>query len=93
MGKDGDKSEMYFYNGFTAAQMGDPYGLEEARHREAEAADHPRHLVDDRRGQGRHDGRRPEITVADVRGIAAPNMQESDIKPGDAIFFNTGWGL
>jgi hypothetical protein len=27
MGKDGDKSEMYFYNGFTAAQMGDPYGL------------------------------------------------------------------
>ena len=27
MGKDGDKSEMYFYNGFTAPQMGDPYGL------------------------------------------------------------------
>jgi hypothetical protein len=27
MGKDGDKSEMYYYNGFTAAQMSDPYGL------------------------------------------------------------------
>ena len=27
MGKDGDKSEMRFYNGFTAAQIGDPYGL------------------------------------------------------------------
>ena len=34
-----------------------------------------------------------EITVADVRAaLQKQNMQESDIKPGDAIFFNTGWG-
>jgi kynurenine formamidase len=30
--------------------------------------------------------------VADIRAVAAQNMRESDIKPGDAIFFNTGWG-
>ena len=30
---------------------------------------------------------------ADVRAaLQKQNMQESDIKPGDAIFFNTGWG-
>src|SRR5215218_11365653 len=34
-----------------------------------------------------------EIMVADIRAaLQRQNMQESDIKPGDAIFFNTGWG-
>ncbi len=34
-----------------------------------------------------------EILVADIRAaLQRQNMQESDIKPGDAIFFNTGWG-
>ncbi len=34
-----------------------------------------------------------EITVADIRAaLAKQNMQESDIKPGDGIFYNTGWG-
>ena len=33
-----------------------------------------------------------EITVSGhSRRAAAPDMQEGDIKPGDAIFFNTGW--
>ena len=33
-----------------------------------------------------------EISVADVRaGLQKQNIQESDIKPGDAIFFHTGW--
>jgi len=34
-----------------------------------------------------------EIMVADIRAaLQRQNMQESDIKPGDAILFNTGWG-
>ena len=34
-----------------------------------------------------------EISVADLRAaLQKQNMSESDIKPGDAIFFNTGWG-
>ena len=33
-----------------------------------------------------------EITVSDIRAaLQKQNMQESDVKPGDAIFFNTGW--
>ena len=34
-----------------------------------------------------------EITVADLRAcLQKQNMQEADIKEGDAVFFNTGWG-
>jgi hypothetical protein len=33
-----------------------------------------------------------EITVADVRAaLARQGMKESDIEPGDALIFNTGW--
>ena len=32
------------------------------------------------------------ITVADMRAaFQKQGMSESDVKPGDAIFFNTGW--
>ena len=34
-----------------------------------------------------------EITVADLRAaLQKQNMQEADVKEGDAVFFNTGWG-
>ena len=34
-----------------------------------------------------------EITVADLRAcLQKQNMQEADIKEGDAVFFNTGFG-
>ena len=34
-----------------------------------------------------------EITVADLRArMQKQNMKEADIKEGDAVFFNTGWG-
>ena len=34
-----------------------------------------------------------EVTLADVRAaLQRQNMREDDIRPGDAVFFNTGWG-
>ena len=34
-----------------------------------------------------------EITVADLRAaLQKQNMQEADVKEGDAVFFNTGFG-
>ena len=34
-----------------------------------------------------------EISLADVRAaLQRQNMSEDSIKPGDGIFFNTGWG-
>ena len=41
-GKDGDMTEMRFYNGFTEAEIGERLRPPEARHRERQAVLHPR---------------------------------------------------
>ncbi|TMJ44849.1 MAG: cyclase family protein [Alphaproteobacteria bacterium] len=93
MGKDGDKSEMYFYNGFTSAQMSDPYGLKKLGTEKLKPLITRGHLVDIAAVKGGTMDAGQEIMVADVRAaLHRQNMQESEIKPGDAIFFNTGWG-
>jgi kynurenine formamidase len=34
-----------------------------------------------------------EITLADLRAaLGRQGMNEADVRPGDALFFNTGWG-
>jgi kynurenine formamidase len=92
-GKDGDQSEMRFYNGFTMAEMANPYGLKKLGVEKLKPIFTRGHLVDIQAVRGRMMDRGEEITVADVRAaLAKQNMQEADIKPGDAIFFNTGWG-
>ncbi len=93
LGKDGDKSEMHFYNGFTAAEISDAYGLKKLGAEKLKPLFTRGHLVDIQAVKGRMMDAGEEITVADVRAaLQKQNMQESDIKPGDAIFFNTGWG-
>ena len=59
LGKDGDKTEMHFYNGFTAAEISDAVRPEETRRGEAEAAVHPRPPHRHGGTERRHDGRRP----------------------------------
>jgi len=93
MGKDGDKSEMYFYNGFTCAQMSDPYGLKKLGTEKLKPLFTRGHLVDLVPVKGGMMDAGQEIMVADIRAaLQRQNIQEGDIKPGDAIFFNTGWG-
>jgi kynurenine formamidase len=93
LGKDGDKSEMHFYNGFTAAEISDAYGLKKLGAEKLKPLFTRGHLVDIQAVKGRMLDAGEEISVADVRAaLQKQNMQESDIKPGDAIFFNTGWG-
>jgi kynurenine formamidase len=93
LGKDGDKSEMHFYNGFTAAEISDAYGLKKLGTEKLKPLFTRGHLVDIQAVKGRMMDAGEEITVADVRAaLQRQNMQESDIKAGDAIFFNTGWG-
>src|SRR5262249_39677705 len=51
------------------------------------------HLVDVEGLKGQAWDAGQEITVADVRAaFQKQNMQETDVKEGDAVFFNTGWG-
>src|SRR5712671_6275469 len=93
LGKDGDKSEMYFYSGFTCAQMSDPYGLKKLGTEKLKPLFKRGHLVDLVPVKGGMMDAGQEIMVADIRAaLQRQNVQEGDIKPGDAIFFNTGWG-
>jgi kynurenine formamidase len=93
LGADGDKAQMHYYNGFTELEIADAYGLKKLGAEKLKPLFTRGHLVDIQAVKGRMMDAGEEITVADVRAaLAKQNMQESDIKPGDAIFFNTGWG-
>lgn len=91
LGKDGDKSEMRFYNGFTSQEINDAYGLKKLGAEKAKPFFTRAHLVDVAPLKTWDAGQ--EIKLADVRAaLERQNVKEADIKPGDAVFFNTGWG-
>jgi kynurenine formamidase len=93
LGKEGDKNDMRFYNGFTLAEMSDAYGLKKLGVEKLKPLFTRGHLVDIEAAKGRMLDAGEEISLADLRAaLAKQNMQETDIKAGDAIFFNTGWG-
>jgi hypothetical protein len=91
MGKDGDRSEMRFYNGFTSAEINTAYGLARLGMEKARPFFTRAHLADVAPLKAWDVGQ--EITLADVRSaFDRQGIKEADIKPGDAVFFNTGWG-
>src|SRR5205823_11989500 len=92
LGNAGDLRQMIFYNGFTMADMADPYGLKKLGVEKLKPLFTRGHLVDIEAVKGRMMDLGEEITVADLRAALAKQNMEADIKPGDAIFFNTGWG-
>jgi kynurenine formamidase len=93
VGKDGDKTEMRFYNGFTAQEVNDAYGLKKLGTEKLKPIFTRGHLIDMVGLKGAMMDAGQEISVADIRAaLARQNMREDDIKPGDGIFFNTGWG-
>jgi len=84
---------MRFYNGHAASEFSDAYGLKKLGIEKCKPFFTRGHLVDMVPVKGRMMEPGEEITVADIRSaLQKQNMQEGDIKPGDAIFFNTGWG-
>lgn len=92
MGKDGDKSEMRFYNGFTQQEIGDAYGLKKLGAEKLKPIFTRGHLVDVMGLRGAMWDAGQEIKVADVRAaIEKQGLKEADVKQGDAVFFNTGW--
>ena len=70
MGKDGDKSEMRFYNGFTAAEISDAYGLKKLGIEKLKPIFTRAHLHRHGRAQGRHDGCRPGDHLGRYQGGA-----------------------
>ena len=93
MGKPGDKSEMRFYNGHTALDISDAYGLKKLGIEKLKPIFTRAHLIDMVALKGGMMDAGQEITSADIKAaLAKQNIPESDIKPGDAIMFHTGWG-
>ncbi len=93
MGKDGDQSEMRFYNGVTVLEMNGGSGLKKLGVEHCKPFFTRGHLVDAMAVKGSMMEAGEEITMAMVRAaLQKQGMNEADIKPGDAVFFNTGWG-
>ena len=93
LGADGDKREMRFYNGHAAADFSDAYGLKKLGVEKMKPLFTRAHLIDMVALKGGMMDAGQEITSADIKAaLAKQNIAESDIKPGDAIMFHTGWG-
>ena len=93
VGDDGDKTEMRWYNGITAQEMGGAYGLKKL----GTAHLHPiiaRGVLLDiaavRGVEGMEVGE--IISMADVKeALKRQGMSDYKMMPGDAILFHTGW--
>ena len=93
MGKDGDKTEMRYYNGVTEQEMATAYGLSKLGVENCKPFFTRGHLFDVEAVKGRMMEAGEEITLADIRAaMQKQGMNEADVKEGDAVFFNTGWG-
>jgi kynurenine formamidase len=93
MGKDGDKNEMRYYNGFTEQEIGDGYGLKKIGIEHVKPFFTRGHLFDIAGLKGKMLEVGEEIKLADLRAaMQKQGMTEADVKEGDAFFFNTGWG-
>jgi hypothetical protein len=92
-GRDGDLTEMRFYNGVTELEMADPYGLKKLGIEKVKPFFTRGILADVAGAKGGMLDKGYEITPADVlEALARVGIDEASIQPGDAIFFNTGWG-
>lgn len=93
LGKDGDTSEMAYYNGVRGSDMVGSTGMKKLGIENVKPIFTRGHLIDVMAQRGGMLDVGQEVTLADVRGaLAKQSMNEGDIKPGDALFFNTGWG-
>jgi kynurenine formamidase len=91
-GKPGDMNEMRYYNGFTEAEMANAYGLQKLGIEHCKPFFTRAVVIDVAGLKGRMLDKGEEITVADVTGaLARQKIAESSFRPGDGIFFNTGW--
>jgi kynurenine formamidase len=93
LGRDGDKSQIRYYNGFTELEIGGADGLLKLGIEQIKPLFTRGHLVDVVALKGAMLDGGYEITLADVRAaLARQKIAEADIRQGDAVFFHTGWG-
>jgi len=93
IGKDGDKNEMRWYNGFSAADMSDPYGLKKLGVEKLHPIVARGILLDIAAVRGVESMEAGQvISMDDVRAaLKRQGMEGFEFKEGDAILFRTGW--
>ncbi len=90
---DGDPAGIRFYNGFTLADLAGPYGLHKLGIEKVRPIFTVGLLLDIAGVKGRILAKGEEISLADVRAaLSRQEIDETSLQPGDALFFNTGWG-
>jgi hypothetical protein len=88
-----DKSQMRFYNGFTVPDIASSTGLKKLGIEHVKPIITRGWLFNIAATKGRMLGLGEEITVADIQtAMTRQKINQADIKPGDALFFHTGWG-
>jgi kynurenine formamidase len=93
LGKPGDQNAVHYYNGFTQHEIGGGRGLSKLGAEHMVPVFTRGILVDVAAYKGRMLERGEEISLADLLGaLKAAGLTENDVQPGDAFFYNTGWG-
>jgi kynurenine formamidase len=89
---DGTTTEV-FYNGYTTAEMKDPYGLKKLGIENVKPYVTRGILIDIAGAKNMETvPDQYRVTMDDVKNaLAKQGMTESDIHPGDALLFNFGW--
>lgn len=95
VGADGDKTEMRWYNGFTAQEMGGAYGLLKLGTEKLHPIIARGILLDIAAARGVDSMQKgEEITMADVKAaLKRQGMENFQFAEGDAIIFRTGWEM
>lgn len=93
MGKAGDLNGIRYYNGHTHAEIGSGRGFSKLGVEKVTPIFTRGILVDIAGYKGRMLERSEEFSLDDLKAaMKKQGLKESDIKPGDALFYNTGWG-
>jgi len=91
-GAPGDASGLRYYNGLTQAEVGDSRGCKQLGVEGVPPIFTRGIFIDIAAYKGRRLEVSEEISVADLEGaLARQGMAEQDIRPGDALFYHTGW--
>jgi len=93
VGADGDKTQMLWYNGFSAQEMGGAYGLKKLGTEHLNPIIARGILLDIAAVRGVETMEAGEIiSMADVKAaLKAQGQSGYKMMPGDAILFHTGW--
>ncbi len=91
-GAPGDTSGLRYYNGLTQAEVGDGRGCKQLGVEQVPPIFTRGIFIDVAAYKGRRLEVSEEISVEDIKGaLAHQGMSEQDIRPGDALFYHTGW--